>query len=379
TTTGLDVDFTFDLIIVDEASQYPTDHFLSCLQFINNDELQFVTEKNAPLEDYSGDLTELINKIKPETPLKSDSLTKVVIVGDNNQLPPVRGIKPPCKLENVLGSLFDYYSKVHNLPTKQLETNYRSHESIVEYTSRLNLYENLKAYKDNAKKTIDGDVKMIKKSWLKEVLDPEKIVSTLIHDSYFDMTVSEFEASMTVELILGYYYMNQPKSRLEQKEFWKTKVGIVAPHNAHGRLIIRRIFEELSNDPKCKLISDELMYELKKAIVSVEKFQGSDRNLIIATMGISDNDQLAAEEEFIYDLNRFNVLTSRAKSKVILLCSRNFLDYMPKRREILNYSSKIRDYALDFCDETKQLPIKDSHNNVRDVEFRFRKTKRKKL
>ena len=90
-------------------------------------------------------------------------------------------------------------------------------------------------------------------------------------------------------------------------------------------------------------------------------------------MGISDNDQLAAEEEFIYDLNRFNVLTSRAKSKVILLCSHNFLDYMPKRREILNYSSKIRDYALDFCDETKQLPIKDSTNNIRDVEFRFRK------
>jgi len=188
------------------------------------------------------------------------------------------------------------------------------------------------------------------------------------------MTVSEFEASMTVELILGYYHMNQPKGRLDQKEFWKTQVGIVAPHNAHGRLIIRRIFEELSNDPNCKLNSDELMYELKKAIVSVEKFQGSDRSLIIATMGISDNDQLAAEEEFIYDLNRFNVLTSRAKSKVILLCSRNFLDYMPKRREILNYSSKIRDYALDFCDENKQLQIKDSSKNVRVVEFRFRKT-----
>ncbi len=177
---------------------------------------------------------------------------------------------------------------------------------------------------------------------------------------------------MTVDLILGYYHMIQPKSREQQKRFWKTQVGIVAPHNAHGRLIIRRIFEELSSDPKCKLNSDELMYELKKAIVSVEKFQGSDRSLIIATMGISDNDQLAAEEEFIYDLNRFNVLTSRAKSKVILLCSRNFLDYMPKRKEILEYSSKIRNYALDFCDETIQLSIKDSSNKVRDVEFRFR-------
>ena len=82
------------------------------------------------------------------------------------------------------------------------------------------------------------------------------------------------------------------------------------------RVVTRFLAEETDSGPG----------ELKKAIVSVEKFQGSDRSLIIATMGISDNDQLAAEEEFIYDLNRFNVLTSRAKSKVILLCSRNFLD-----------------------------------------------------
>lgn len=373
-TTGMDVDFTFDLVIVDEASQYPTDHFLSCLQFINNNKIQFITDKNKPLENYEGEINELIDNIKPKTPIKSDDLTKVVIVGDNNQLPPVRGIKPPDKLNTVLGSLFDYYSKVHNLPTKQLQTNYRSHEIIVEYTSRLNLYEKLEAYKDNARTTIEGDLKNIKKSWLKEVLDPEKIVNTLIHDSYFDMTVSEFEAGMAVDLILGYYNMIQPKGREEQKEFWKTQVGIVAPHNAHGRLIIRRIFEELVNDPNIKLNDDELMYELKKAIVSVEKFQGSDRSLIIATMGISDNEQLSAEEEFIYDLNRFNVLTSRAKSKVVLLCSRNFLDYMPKRKEILEYSSKIRNYALDYCDETLQLKIKDSSNNNWDVEFRFRKT-----
>ena len=371
-TKGQAIDFIFDLIIVDEASQYPTDHFLSCLQFIHNLTVSFVDEKNTPLEEYSGDLGELVSTMKPKESLQAERLTKVVIVGDNNQLPPVKGIQPPNKLEDVLGSLFDYYSNIHSLPTKQLQINYRSHEVIVEYTSRLNLYEKLIACSANAKKTIDGKISNITQNWLKEVLDPKKIVSTLIHDSYFDMTVSEFEASMTVELILGFYQMNKLKTKEEQKDFWRNRVGIVAPHNAHGRLIIRHIFERLSIDSNCQLSSDELMYELKKAIVSVEKFQGSDRDLIIATMGISDIDQLAAEEEFIYNLNRFNVLTSRAKSKVILLCSRNFLDYMPKAREILDYSTKIRDYALTFCEKTTQLKIKDPTNITRDVEFRYR-------
>jgi superfamily I DNA and/or RNA helicase len=54
--------------------------------------------------------------------------------------------------------------------------------------------------------------------------------------------------------------------------------------------------------------------------------------LIIASIGLSDRDQLRKENEFIYNLNRFNVLTSRAKNKVILVCSEEFLEFHPYRQ-----------------------------------------------
>jgi superfamily I DNA and/or RNA helicase len=79
--------------------------------------------------------------------------------------------------------------------------------------------------------------------------------------------------------------------------------------------------------------------------------------IIIASIRISDKGQLKAEEEFIYDLNRFNVLTSRAKSKAILVCSENFLDYLPKRHQIMESVEKIRKFTYDFCNNSKSINI----------------------
>ena len=63
---------------------------------------------------------------------------------------------------------------------------------------------------------------------------------------------------------------------------------------------------------------------------------GFERLVAIKTM----HPHLAAEEAFIYDLNRFNVLTSRAKQKMLLLCSRTFLDYIPGDRDIMPCASR---------------------------------------
>ena len=109
------------------------------------------------------------------------------------------------------------------------------------------------------------------------------------------------------------------------------------------------IHSELNRLELTKLSSSDLMQALKGTIFSVEKFQGSARSLIIGTIGVSSKDQLMAEEEFLYELTRFNVLTSRAKCKFILICSKNFIDYYPSDNEVLENSTKIRNLAINFC------------------------------
>ena len=111
---------------------------------------------------------------------------------------------------------------------------------------------------------------------------------------------------------------------------------------------------------------------LRATIYSVEKFQGSDRTPILGTVAISSRDQLAAEEAFIYDLNRFNVLTSRARQKMVLLCSRAFLDYVPNEREVFAHAARVRDFAYGFCDRDERFQVTDPAGKGTDLTWRYR-------
>ncbi|MCY3412594.1 MAG: AAA family ATPase [Candidatus Heimdallarchaeota archaeon] len=364
----IDEDFAFDLIIVDEASQMPIDQILASIVLVRRMPASLL---NLPTGDDIMAVDKL-HKIAAQIHTQGH-LTKLVLVGDYNQLPPVQSIPPPKKLEPVLGSLFSYYIEQHQVSNVQLEINYRSHEIIVEYTRRLGFYQELSANAGNALEILEGDMNKVQKSLIKDILDPQKVVSTIIHNHEFDTAISTIEAQLTVDIIIEYYRVINPQTKEEERDFFLETVGVVAPHNAQSSLIIRTLYERLNQEFPLNLDDKDLMSALKMTIFSVEKFQGSDRNLIIGTIGISSLDQLQAEEEFIYEINRFNVLTSRAKNKIILICSRNFLDYFPDSREVVSSSSKIIDYALDFCNSSKKFRYNcNEHNIDEDLEFRYR-------
>ncbi|MBD3341655.1 MAG: hypothetical protein GF353_21300 [Candidatus Lokiarchaeota archaeon] len=367
--------FEFDLIIVDEASQLPADYFMSSLQFIHKYKLSVNKPPNASISKEEIKNHSEIQELFLKSDLKDQDLTKVVIVGDFNQLPPVYPVEPPKNLEKILNSLFDYYVNSLNIPSKQLEINYRSHEQIVEYTRKLGLYKNLRASKFTRNKKLDGDLKNIKKEWVKQILDPSKVVSSLIHDAKYEIGISELEAKLLSEIIIGFYDMCDIKNPDEEIGFWTEKIGVVSPHNAQGRLITRRVFDNLTSIKyrRTKLKNDELMRYLKSTIYSVEKFQGSDRNMILSSIGISDKDQLNSESEFIYNLNRFNVLTSRAKSKIILVCSDQFLSFIPKERIIMEEAAKIRRFALAYCNFHEKLKFTDKFKKNWKIHFRYKK------
>ena len=353
-------DFAFDLIVVDEASQLPVQHFMSSLQFTHNNTFVLKTPTgakapNTPIVERSS----IANLELDDDSRNNDLLTKIVIVGDYNQLPPVQQINPPKNLETVLESLFSYYVKSHGIPNYQLKVNYRSNQVIVDYTSLLGIYKDLRASKENASRMLTGDINLIEDEWVKEILDPQKIVSCIIHDTKYEIGVSLLEAEIVTKITIGYYDMCQPKTEKEEIDFWTEKLGVVAPHNAQGRIIVRRLFDELTNLKKrrSRLKNQDLMKQLRNTVYSVEKFQGSDRDLIVSSIGLSDRDQLESESEFIYNLNRFNVLTSRAKSKIVLVASKEFLNFIPNDRHVMEQAAKIRKFALDFCDKEKSLDI----------------------
>lgn len=350
-------DFGFDLVIVDEASQMPADYFAAIAQLVR----PFYSDLELPEDlEYTPEVLSL------STPPDPTELTQVVLVGDQEQLPPVRQIQPPTRLAPLLDSAFRYFLDVHEVPSVQLAYNYRSHHHIVACIRQLGLYARLNAHHDDDRclSTLP-EAPATGPGWLRQLLRREQVVSALIHDGQYDTALSAVEAALAVEIICGFYDLLGVDSPQRERRFWQEDIGVVSPHNAHGRLIIRTLFGRLRG--RSRLAEAELMSLLVGTIYSVEKFQGSDRSFIIGTVGVSSVDQLTGEEAFLYDMNRFNVLISRAKHKMLLICSRNYLRYVPRDREVMAVAARVREFAFELCDQQATCVINDQ-----EIEMRWR-------
>lgn len=368
--------FGFDLIIIDEASQVPVSQLLASLALVRPNALTLALG-GEPIEDNEWPLrdSKRVASLTLASPMDADALTRVVIVGDHNQLPPVQPVEAPEKLRKILDSAFGYFVKGHEVPIRQLRRNYRSKPTIVEYTSRLGIYsEALEAFRGEFPYAPLPSPPSGAADWVRSVLKDGVDVSTLIHATQHETVVSPLEANLTAELCLGFFEQMAVTTAAEERKFWTEELGIVAPHNAQGRLVTRAIYAALtrSSGRRTNLDDEELMRCLRGTIYSVEKFQGSDRTMILCTVAISSRDQLASEEAFIYDLNRFNVLTSRAKQKMVLVCSNTFLDYIPRDREVFSHAARVRDFAYGFCDRAERLTWVDPDRGGTELVWRYR-------
>jgi DNA replication ATP-dependent helicase Dna2 len=132
------------------------------------------------------------------------------------------------------------------------------------------------------------------------------------------------------------------------EEFWENAVGIVTPHRAQQGLIISRlqqIFRE--DDPGL----------IRSAVNTVERFQGQERDVIIASYALGDPDAIADEDEFLMTLNRFNVMASRARAKLIVLVSREVIDHLSSDLETLRESRLLKNYVDSFCGEARPMTL----------------------
>ena len=306
-----------------------------------------------------------------QAPLSASDLTRLVLVGDHNQLPPVQPVDPPEGLRPILSSMFSYYVEHLGVPSSQLAVNYRSRPEVVAYTRHLGLYpRRIEAFHDGERAypalpaPPEGAT-----GWVRQVLEDARVVSALVHERRFETAVSPLEARMVQQVAGAFYEQLGVDGAARERRFWREDLGIVAPHNAQGRLIIRELMRVLG--ARSQLAAAELEGCLRETIYTVEKFQGSARTFIIASMGISSVDQLRAEESFIYSMNRLNVLTSRARQKMLMLCSRAFLDYIPRQREVVPAAARAREYALVYCNRADRVQVRNERGELEELSLRW--------
>lgn len=304
-----------------------------------------------------------------------------VLAGDDKQLPPIQPATPPEDLDHVVDSVYNYIRHYHKVAPHPLQLNYRSSQTLVDFTKCAGYDPRLCAYHDNLRLTLlaPGIPLEYPDNWPNELywtpswaqlLEPQHPAVCFIYDDDIAGQSNAFEADAVATLIWLMYgrldrqLTDERKANKfaalsgrshDEKSFWKVAVGVVTPHRAQMSKIVSRLQAVFpSHDPTA----------IWNAVDTVERFQGQQRDVIIASFGIGDEDLIRSEDEFLYSLNRFNVMASRARAKLIVLLTRSLVDHLADVGDVLEESRLLKNYAESFCQSPTSITLGFRENGV---------------
>jgi hypothetical protein len=345
---GSPVESLFDMIILDEASQMDVGNAILSISAITN----------------QGSL---------------------IIAGDPLQLPPIHKAKPPLGLESMVGSIYNFFREIHQIDQSVLRINYRSNSTIVNFTHEAGYDRSLESYSPDLCLNIVEEFpsgSCPPGGWPEDlfwtpnwsvILNPAHPLICFTYPDGKSGQWNKFEADAIAALVyllygrLGRQLHNEldPRTRvilesddtiMDDGMFWKSGVGIVTPHKAQQALIISRLQHIFPNTPPD---------HIRDAVDTVEKFQGQQRDVIIASFALGDEDAINDEDEFILGLNRFNVMASRPRAKLITFLSEELVNHLSSDIDVLRDSKLLKIYADSYCNDERQLSLGDIDQNNR--------------
>ena len=287
----------------------------------------------------------------------------VVLAGDHKQLGPIYGFKLRDDEEGLFDCIFTYMQGTPGSRRAALSMNYRTNEEISGWPRERFYIEGYEAF--NPTRRLDVSLAGFSASpptgwpatlpWKEEllrILDPDLPVAVISYEAQGYTLSNPFEAQMVAALANLYRLAIDPGGgTLDMREFWKRKIGIVTPHRAQMANIRNLLVEGAGMPPDAPVFVD-----------TVDRFQGQERDIIIASYTVADRDFVASEEAFILEARRFNVTQTRARSKFILFVSNSVLQHLPADLQVARDAAHLQLFVENYCsslDEKIELIFSD--------------------
>ena len=177
----------------------------------------------------------------------------------------------------------------------------------------------------------------------------------VVHNDRFSSQRNDAEADLVAGLVLALYQAGLHDLETQDgrcygpEDFFRRGVGIVTPHRAQQAAVYDLLQAVLPPE-----IDRKLVYS---SIDTVERFQGQEKAIMLASFGLGDADQIAAEEQFLFSLNRFNVAASRAQAKFVAIISRQLVDHLPRDRRALEESRLLKYFVDGFLGRIERVDL----------------------
>lgn len=278
----------------------------------------------------------------------------------------------------MFGSVYAFCEDFHGVEPVELDQNYRSNSTLVEFSFEAGYEPTLSSYSPDLKLNLLEPLPDARPEnwpaslyWTPEwsaLLDPDHPAACFVYPEGRSSQWNQFEADAVASLVALLYGRAADQLLGERapatgdlitptgsaayspEEFWKRAVGIVTPHRAQQGLIVSRLQQVFSDtDVEPNLI--------RSAVDTVERFQGQERDVIIASYALGDPDAIADEDEFLMSLNRFNVMASRPRAKLIVLVSQEIVDHLSGDLDTLRGSRLLKVFADSFCENLRPMTL----------------------
>jgi predicted DNA helicase len=266
--------------------------------------------------------------IEPATWIPVLRAGRLVLAGDHCQLPPTVSSRKLGK-ESLNYTLFErFHSVLPDESRTRLETQYRMHRNIMQFSSE-EFYDG----KLEAHPSVEGHL-------LADLEGIGKNESTERPVIFLDTAGLDYEDE---EEPGGSSRFNAEEAKLVCKEYFKLigsgvspeQIAVISPYSAQVKLLTQQILDRGAAE------YPEWNFE-KTEVDSVDAFQGREKEAVIVSLVRSN---LKGQLGFLTDTRRMNVAMTRAKRKLIVIGDSATLSTIPFFKDFIEYTEMIDGYA----------------------------------
>ena len=253
---------------------------------------------------------------------------RVILAGDHCQLPPtVKSLL--AEREGFGKTLFEKCIERQPDVAVMLKTQYRMHESIMEFSNRQFYRGELQADETVRQADLHAYDPYFHAQAAVEFIDTAGCAFSEVTMAEGQSTANPEEADLLLQHLLALLKDYTPESHPEGP----LKIGIISPYRAQ----INYLKDQVEHQP----VLAGLLTKRQLSIGTVDSFQGQERDIICISM-VRSND--VGEIGFLRDIRRMNVAMTRARRKLVIVGDSATLTRHPFYLDFVKYTESIGAY-----------------------------------
>ncbi|MDT4952796.1 MAG: replication ATP-dependent helicase/nuclease Dna2 [Acidobacteriota bacterium] len=284
--------------------------------------------------------------------------SNIILAGDDQQLPPIIHGSYPEEHEHMLSSVFTFMRRqieeasvddpsVEARKIFQLEENFRMNEPLTAYPRHVLYRGRFRSTRPDIRIQTAPAIVETSEEIIDTILNPERPVVLCWYTSPRSFTArNPIEAELVALLTdrLSQVLLQEAGDKTFQpyspRDFVRRGLAVLSPHRAQNSAIRQALHQRgfgYRNRPM-------------PLVDTVEKMQGKEREVILVSYGVADEEYATAEAQFLLSRNRFNVAATRAERKLIVICSDTVLDAVPTDRRTLLEAMMLKEFR-NYCSD----------------------------